>query len=155
MGPGIGIVFPEWPPAQLAGLKESFARRADRFSDSPEPNGGQRWNLRLGRDADAPEVVVTLGPNSTWQPDDEVALGWPPRGYAELHGFKHPDLALVVRTMASLACEAAERLGGVVCLDGGGGYATAQEYTRLSEQPGFEVSGYPAAEPAAARRRRA
>ena len=141
MGPGVGILIPEWPPAQLPALRERFAQRAASVSVGPKPFGdGELWHLRFGDTESDPYIHFSVGPNfGDADGLDENALGWRPVGLAELYGFKSGDYRRTIDEIAWLASETAERLGGVVMLEKDFEYATAEEYRQLASQPDFEI----------------
>ncbi len=166
MGPGIEVALPEWPPPQLPALRARFAELATHVSDLPElprlkPRQG--WRLVFGDRAEAMEFDVSF---SIWWDDDPAftaAFGWIPKGVVDLHGFKSADMPRTVRILSTIACETAERLGGLIALDkhpnsaeapgqlydvefGGEHdyYADPVRFRWLAQQPKFEISGWSA-----------
>lgn len=171
MGPGIEVALPEWPPPQLPPLRARFAELATHVSDLPElprMKPRQGWKLVFGNRAEAMEFDVSF---SMWWDEDpafNATFGWVPKGVVDLHGFRSADMPRTVRTLSTLACETAERLGGLIALDKSspssvgapgllydvkyGGehtgehdyYADPVRFRWLARQPKFEISGWSA-----------
>ena len=165
-----------------AARADRFAARPDTYI-TPGPDGlpaerpvhpeAERWDLHFSRpEADGPaEVTVYLKPEERFNPEFEQVVGWTPRGTLTALAWKSAaDLPGGVRAAVDLALDAARALGGVVWLDAreqptvalagclyvieDEAWADAELFDLLSSQPGFEVAGYPAAEPTAAGRPR-
>lgn len=133
----------------------------------------ERWDLHLSRpEAGGPaELTVYVRPEERPDPEFEHTVGWTPRGSLTALAWKGAaDLPGGVRVAVNLALDAARTFGGVVGLDArekpavvlagrlyegdDEAWADAELFEFLASQPGFEVAGYPAAEPAAVGRRR-
>ena len=160
-----------------AAKADRFTARPDTYI-TPGPDGlpaerpvhpeAERWDLHFSRpEADGPaEVTVYVKPEERSDPDFERAVGWVPRGSLTALAWKSAaDLPGGLRAAINLALDAASTFGGVVWLDArekpaavlagrlyevdDEAWADSELFSHLSTQPGFEVAGYPAAEPAA------
>ena len=136
--------------------------------ERPSHPEAERWDLHFSQpEVDGPaEVTVYVKPEGRLDPEFERAVGWVPRGSLTALVWKGAaDLPGGLRAAIDLALDAASTFGGVVWLDArekpaavlagclyevdDEAWADAELFGHLSTQPGFEVAGYPAAEPAA------